>query len=495
VDSALLGIMLALAVVTSAAFRMPSLSPSLHPSAGRRLGTTLRLSLAGERTESVKALGGDEASLMRDPRGFCAERAAQADGGLFKTAAFDGAVFVGSAEALVCLADNADACEPASSGLSAPFARAKAEGDLFEAYAEAFNAACYQEIFLWIPRYKEAGFSTFRFEDYIDGRIRRLMPSMRKLLLRAASPALFDGLSFEEAAAAFGFDTPTAFAKAYQEYAVSQLPPKFTLAMPSLFDLDSKGDKGALVDGVTRWAGSRAQGEAVLDDMTSSIEQTTALVCNLMAAAHFHPATIAAVSDEQVRELKGSAPDAAISAELLSRMPRLDAFVRETMRLYPPARPGRARLTRSLTLPLSRAVDAGRITELSAGTVVAPEPFVAHFTPATFAQPDAFDPTRHLDGDAAAATAPLIPFAGPIGLAMLHRGAGDDASAGSQLAVCMAKAVVVQMSRMFEEVRIAASPEPRPDGYRLHTIGERVEVLAKPKMYYELQRGVKKLRF
>lgn len=300
----LVRVMLALAVVASAAFRLPSPSTStlsVQPPTARRLVTTPRLSLGGERTESVKALGGDEASLMRDPRGFCAERAVQANGGLFKTDAFDGAVFVGNAAALVCLAENVDACEPVLSGLSAPFARAKAEGDLYDAYAEAFNDACYQEMFLWIPRYKEAGFSTFRFEDYIDGRIRRIVPSVRKLLLRAASPALFDGMSFEEAASAFGFENPVAFAKAYQEYAFSQLPQKFEIAMPSLFDLDTKGDKGALVDGVTRWAGSRAQGEAVLEDMTSSIEQTTALVCNLMAASHFYPATVAPVSDEQVR--------------------------------------------------------------------------------------------------------------------------------------------------------------------------------------------------
>ena len=193
--------------------------------------------------------------------------------------------------------------------------------------------------------------------------------------------------------------------------------------------------------------------------------------------------------------LKGSAPDAVVTSELLSRMPRLDAFVRETMRLYPPARPGRARLTRSLALPLSPAADAGAVTELPAGTVVAPEPFVAHVAPATFAQPDAFDPTRHLDASAPAATAPLIPFAGPVGQAMLHCGASGDGSDGSQLAVSMAKAVAVQMGRMFEEVRMAASPEPRPEGFRLRTVGERVEVLAKPKMYYELQRGVKKLRF
>ena len=59
----------------------------------------------------------------------------------------------------------------------------------------------------------------------------------------------------------------------------------------------------------------------------------------------------------------------------------------------------------------------------------------------------------------------------------------------------MAKAIYVQARRMFEEVIIGAEPSPEPYGTRLHTIGEKVEVLVKPKMYYELQRGVKKLRF
>ena len=42
--------------------------------------------------------------------------------------------------------------------------------------------------------------------------------------------------------------------------------------------------------------------------------------------------------------------------------------------------------------------------------------------------------------------------------------------------------------------RVHAAP-PDPSGYPLHTVGEKVEVLVKAKMYYELQRGVKKLRF
>ena len=73
--------------------------------------------------------------------------------------------------------------------------------------------------------------------------------------------------------------------------------------------------------------------------------------------------------------------------------------------------------------------------------------------------------------------------------------AASPPAAGARLAVSMAKAVYVQARRMFEETIIGASPPAEPYGYALHTVGDKVEVLVKPRMYYELQRGVKKLRF
>ena len=45
------------------------------------------------------------------------------------------------------------------------------------------------------------------------------------------------------------------------------------------------------------------------------------------------------------------------------------------------------------------------------------------------------------------------------------------------------------------QVRLGAEPPPTAGGYPLRTLPEATEVLLKPKMYYELQRGVKKLRF
>ena len=55
--------------------------------------------------------------------------------------------------------------------------------------------------------------------------------------------------------------------------------------------------------------------------------------------------------------------------------------------------------------------------------------------------------------------------------------------------------VYVQMRRMFEDTILGQAPSPAPRGYPLYTVGEKIEVLIKPKMYYELQRGVKKLNF
>ena len=69
---------------------------------------------------------------------------------------------------------------------------------------DEFNRVCYDEIFLWIPRYKEAGFSTFRFEDFIDGRVRRLLPSVRLVVLHAVAPVLF-GVPYSELPAQLGF--------------------------------------------------------------------------------------------------------------------------------------------------------------------------------------------------------------------------------------------------------------------------------------------------
>jgi len=149
-----------------------------------------------------------------------------------------------------------------------------------------------------------------------------------------------------------------------------------------------------------------------LTGLSASVEQIAALVCNLLVAAAADPAVEKRLAAEQAAVLKGAAPDAPITAEVLAQMPQLDAFVQETLRTAAP------------TQPLG-------------------------------------------DGSA---------------------------SRGAQAAISMAKAVYVQLHRMFDVV-LSESPPCRVGGSPLRTVPEGSEVLMKPRMYYELQRGVKKLKF
>ena len=56
------------------------------------------------------------------------------------------------------------------------------------------------------------------------------------------------------------------------------------------------------------------------------------------------------------------------------------------------------------------------------------------------------------------------------------------------------KASFVQARRMFE-VTLPLDRPPTPSGYPIHAIGENVEAFCDPGMYYELKRGVRKLKF
>jgi hypothetical protein len=147
---------------------------------------------------------GDDPAFGDDPAAFCSE-GLRAHGAVFTTGVGGGAVFVGDAPALAALADASTVAAPSEGGeLAAPFPDASGD-EPFEEFAESFNRVCYDAIFLWIPRYKEAGFSTFRFEDFIDGRVRRLLPSMRTIVLHAAAPALL-GAPFAELVGMLGFE-------------------------------------------------------------------------------------------------------------------------------------------------------------------------------------------------------------------------------------------------------------------------------------------------
>jgi len=71
---------------------------------------------------------------------------------------------------------------------------------------------------------------------------------------------------------------------------------------------------------------------------------------------------------------------------------------------------------------------------------------------------------------------------------------GSDESSGTRLAVSLAKVAFVHTRRMFDVV-LGADPPAKPGGFPLRTVPEAAEFLLKPKMYYELQRGSKKLKF
>jgi len=223
--------------------------------------------------------------------------------------------------------------------------------------------------------------------------------------------------------------------------------------------------------GYLLWDGDQpCSGALVLRRLTSSVEQTCALCATMLAEAQAHPAMGEALAVEQKAALTGVAPDAPINSEVLAGMPLLKAFALETLRFQPPARPN--------TLRLEREVVCEGLA-LPSGSLVAPEPYIGHFLPGLYPQPDTFNPDRFLEEHA---PLPTLGFAGEAGF-----------DAGSMLAIDVAMATFVQMRRMFE----LQLPKDLPpvSGFPLRTLPESCEVLAKPGMFYEIQRGVKKLRF
>ena len=67
------------------------------------------------------------------------------------------------------------------------------------------------------------------------------------------------------------------------------------------------------------------------------------------------------------------------------------------------------------------------------------------------------------------------------------------AGGADELSTSLAIAIFVQLNRMFE-LNLSKGAE-QPQGAAPRTLAESAEVLAAPRMYYEIQRGVKKLRF
>jgi hypothetical protein len=169
----------------------------------------------------------------------------------------------------------------------------------YGAISEAFNSECYQELFEWIPKFKEqGGFSTFRFDDFLDIRIRSIRPSVRKLLLRATLPLTL-GVSWEEATrkvesealASVGIAKIKDLASLYDSYAQQQLGSSLggQLAKGLSFLPGPAGGTEAKLQGALATLAGGGDGAAQLRTLLSSVEQTTGLVCNMLAQASAPP--------------------------------------------------------------------------------------------------------------------------------------------------------------------------------------------------------------
>ncbi len=153
-----------------------------------------------------------------------------------------------------------------------------------------------------------------------------------------------------------------------------------------------------------------------------------------------HPEHLAAV----VEELDGlRAEGQAVSYQALRAMPRLEAAIKEALRLHPPL----IILMRVAKVPLEVAG-----VRIEPGQMVAASPAVSNRLPEAFPEPDRFDPERYLPGREEDAANPWswIPF-----------GAGRHRCVGAAFAMMQLKAIFSVLLRdwTFE----LAQP---PDSYR-----------------------------
>lgn len=225
---------------------------------------------------------GDEAEFIADPAAFCMKRSRQI-GPVFATGALGGAFFVGSSSAIDALASARTAAEPAE--LQGPFEGLEAGYD-FSACCAVFNGELHAGLFEWIPLYKESGgFSSFRFEDFIDKRVRKLAPSLRRLLLRALLPVVV-GVRWAEMPPE---PAPEALLDAYEMYSAKLRGERaFGKELQSLIfgrNPDAAAQLGPALDKLAAGAGTRALGGPALPCLASAIEQITSLLSSMLLQA------------------------------------------------------------------------------------------------------------------------------------------------------------------------------------------------------------------
>jgi sterol 14-demethylase len=136
---------------------------------------------------------------------------------------------------------------------------------------------------------------------------------------------------------------------------------------------------------------------------------------------------------EVVEELDGLAADGEeLSYQALREMPKLEAAIKEALRLHPPL----IILLRVAKVP----VEVGGYT-IQPGTMVAASPAVSNRDPGAFADPAAFDPARYLEPreDDVANPWSWIPF-----------GAGRHRCVGAAFAMMQLKAIFSVLLQRFE---------------------------------------------
>ena len=277
----------------------------------------------------------DEAEFKKSPAEFCSSRV-QKQGLAFSTTAFGGAVLSGDDAALALVLGEGAELEEPEALLGEPFARTS---ETYDTISEAFNRACYEELFEWIPKFKEqGGFSTFRFDDFLDARVRAVRPSVRRLMLRATMPLTL-GVSWADAV------------KLVESEALASVGVSKMGDLVGLYDSFARGQAGGLAGQFSRLTGGGSEaklqtalaalagggdGAALLRGVFSSVEQSTALVCNLLGQTAAHEDWDRQLAAEQLVALDGWGPQEQIGTEQLAAMPKLRAFTLETLRLLPP---------------------------------------------------------------------------------------------------------------------------------------------------------------
>uniref|UniRef100_A0A7S4BKD4 Uncharacterized protein n=1 Tax=Chrysotila carterae TaxID=13221 RepID=A0A7S4BKD4_CHRCT len=325
-------------------------------------------------------------------------------------------------------------------------------------------------------------------------RSRRVTPSLRRLLFRALAPSLLgcplsalpplsekaEAAEWEKAYAAFGASVSRGKSAGSLPFGFGLLvggsgPPPDALTT-ALSRALSSGGGSPLLNGLAYKAAAgdtEADAAAVAAVVAAAIEPTAALVGAMLVRAQVSSSEWGAkLSSEQKTALSGVAPDAAISAEALSAMPKLDEFAKEVLRTAPPTRPPALRLK-------APAVIGG--VSVPQGALVMRESYLSNFLGDVYSQPLAFEPERF-------SAERREPF--PLGFACER---GESSAEAEQLLLDVAKATFVQIRRMFS-VKLSVDV-PEASGFPVRALPDEYEMLVEAGMFYELKRETKRLNF